>query len=317
MTEQNADKTADVSPWEGYFEQNIIPLVEADNKLKDKYRGRFWCYLWTVIFLMSSNALVVLFNVLMHGRPISYEQLLIVNVVAFSFVIWPIYSYYRQPRADIFAEFIKFFGNWKLAHNAEVKLVHSPIIPKHDFVTSTHNADGEIAGAKLQLRDTFYEKKLIFGNKNWRHTVSAGIILYIEFEQKFKDKILLFDRSGFYRKSRFDDLDNQNNNIEIPAANYFNIFSADKKFTVSFISPTFLERLLDMSDDFAARHTYVEINENYMRIYFEGSRLYFDNYKLWSDKIDKDKFRQLHKQFESIMTFIYIVKELLYRTEND
>ena len=72
-----------------------------------------------------------------------------------------------------------------------------------------------------------------------------------------------------------------------------------------------------MSDDFAARHTYVEINENYMRIYFEGSRLYFDNYSLWSDKIDKDKFLKLHNQFESTMTFVYTVKELQYRTEND
>ena len=317
MTEQLSDETTQIKLWEEYFEQNIVPLVEADNKIKDKYRSRFWCYLWTIMFLMSSNALIVLYNVIMHDKPISYQQLAIVNLVAFSLLILPIYSYYRQPRVDIFAEFIKFFGNWKLAHNSEVKLVHSPIIPKHDYVSSSHNVDGEIADVKLQLRDTFYEKKHILGSKNWRYTVSDGVILYIEFPQKFKDKILIFDRSGFYRKGRFPDLENQNGNIEIPAANYFNIFSNAQKYTESFISPTFLERLLDMSDDFEAKHTYVEINENYMRIYFEGSSLYFENYKFWSNKIDKNKFLQLHNRFESVMTFVYTVKDLTRRTQDD
>ena len=72
-----------------------------------------------------------------------------------------------------------------------------------------------------------------------------------------------------------------------------------------------------MSDDFEAKHTYVEINENYMRIYFEGSSLYFENYKFWSNKIDKNKFLQLHNRFESVMTFVYTVKDLTRRTQDD
>jgi len=297
-------------PFDEYYNSVIVPMVEEDNKLKERYHSQFWGYFWSIMFLMCANLLVVLFNALMHKHPLSYGQLFIVTVVAFLIVLVPIYRYRKTPKKDIFDAFVQFYGGWKHDKNTEVKLVHSPIIPSHETVSATHNVSGNCGDTKIEIRDTIYQKSGMLGKMSYQRTVSSGVVLFMTFAQNFKGKILIFDRNGFYHKKKFADMEYINNKLEIPAANYFYIFTDDEDFAEDMLPSLFFERVLDLKEVFGAKHLYIEICGNYIRMYFEGARLYFDNYKFWSSKTDKNKFLQLNKAFEQVFMFVPLIEVL-------
>ena len=299
------------SLFEQYFEKNIVPLVEQDNYIKDKYRSRFWGYVWSITFLISVNVLFVLFMSLMSNHPVNFEQLFLFTLVASIFVVWPIFKYYREPREDIFDVFLKFYGQWQHKTTGEVSLVHSPIIPAHDAVRATHNITSEFDRVKVEIRDTYYTKQFHFLKKKWERTVSSGVIVYLTFPQKFSGTLLVFDKSGFYKSGKFSDLEVVKPRLEIPAANYFKCFTDNVDFAQNIMLTLFYETILDMKEAFGAKKLYIQIQDNYIRLYFEGSVLYFDSYKFWSRKIDKNKFLQINNEFEKTFNFIQMIKALI------
>lgn len=305
MTEFVEKPNDEVDPFEQYFQENIVPLVDAENKIKDKYRGQFWGYLFSVLFLMSINILIVLFNAQMKHTPISWEQLFLINCLAFSLIFLPIYKYNHLPKNDIFDAFLQFYGNWQHLRNSEVKLVHSPIIPKHEEVKALHNVIGRFDDVSIEMRDTYYAIK--------SKTVSKGVILYATFPEKFTGTLLMFERGGFYRKNKFPQYECFNDRINIPTANYFNIFASDSEICDKMVHNLFLEYLLNLKDIFDARHVYVQLQDNYMRVYMEGSQLYINNYKFWGKKVDEKHFLQMHHEFENAYLFVQTVKSLMER----
>lgn len=303
MVEFKDKSEKQTDPFEQYFDENIVPLVEAENKVKSRYRSMFWGYLFTVLFLMSINVLIVLFIALMKHTPISVEQLVLVSGVLIAFTYIPMYLYNKKPKNDIFDVFLKFYGNWKHSQNTEVKLVHSPIIPEHDSVGASHDIVGEFAGVTVEIRDTFYKIK--------SKVVSLGVVVYVTFSSKFNGSLLMFDRRGFYRKNKFPDYDYYNGKTDIPAANYFNIFTSNDEIGEKILRNLFLENLLDLKDIYRAEHLYLQAEDNYMRIYLEDSELYIDNYKLWSRKVDKNRFKRMHNELEKTYLFIRTVQSLM------
>lgn len=295
----------EVDPFEQYFNDNIVPLVEAENSIKNKYRSQFWGYLFSVIFLMSVNLLIVLFSAQIKHTPISWEQLFLINCLAFSLIFLPIYKYNRLPKNDIFDTFLQFYGNWQHLRESEVKVVHSPIIPQHEDVKASHNVVGKFDDISVEMRDTYYISK--------SKIVSKGVILYATFAKQFDGTLLMFERGGFYRKNKFSQYEYCNDRINIPAANYFNIFASNTKVCDKMTHSLFLEDLLNLKDTFKARHIYLQIQDNYMRVYLEGSQLYIDNYKFWSKKVDEKRFLQMHNEFESAYLFVQTVKSLMER----
>ena len=293
----------EIDPFEEYYTNNIVPLVDEANEVKSRYRSKFWGYLFSVLFLMSINVLVVLFISLMRKTPISWSQLFLINVVASLFVYWPIYSYNKLPKNDIFDVFLRFYGNWQHLTNSEVKLVHSPIIPEHDGVGSTHNVVGKFENVTIEMRDTYYTVK----NK----VVSQGVILYATFDKKFRGSLLMFEKNGFYRKNKFPDYELYNSKTFIPSANYFNIFTSNDEIGEDVLHNLFFENLLDLKDVFKAHRLYMQAEDNYMRVYLEGSSMYINNYKIWSRKIDKNRFLQMHNEFEKMAIFFQTVKSLM------
>ncbi|MBP5215215.1 MAG: DUF3137 domain-containing protein [Alphaproteobacteria bacterium] len=297
------EQTTGAEGFEEYLKNEVLPLIEENNQLKDKYCGKFWTYLLTILFIVGVDVLSAFFYAQMHKTTPNYEQLILFGVVALSFVYIPIFMYRRQKKHNIFERFINYYGIWKHQENKEVKLVHSPIIPAHDGVKSAHCVEGTFEGVKTEIRDTAY---LNAKNK----TVSSGVVVYLTFPQNFVSTTLLFDKKGFYRKNKYAELECINDKIQVPAANYFNIFSDDAEVSVRILEDLFLERVLDMKDVFKAHNLYIEICNNIIRLYFEGSSLYFDDQKLWSNKVDLNKFKQLNSEFEQTLMFIQLVNGL-------
>lgn len=289
--------------FEEYLEKQIVPLIEDNNRLKDTYRSKFWVFFFTIIFIISADILGVLFYAQIYHEPIHFEQLFLFVIVALSFMYWPIFRYKHKSKHNIFAKFLNYYGIWKYKENKHVDLVHSPIIPAHSSVNSPYCVEAQYEGVQVEIRDTIYQK-----NKN--KVVSNGVVVYMRFPQNFVSTTLLFDKNGFYRKNKFNNLQNIGNMINIPSSNYFNIFSDDPEVAQKILGSIFFERILDMKDIFKAKNLYVEIHNNLIRLYFENSQLYFDTEKLWSKKIDKNKFKQINDEFEQTALFIELINGL-------
>ena len=296
--------------FEKYFNETVVPLVEDENTVKETYRSRFWGYLWSACFLLGANTLIVFFKYLMYHYPVNYGQLFLVVMIAAGVLLFPIYQYYRRPKTNLFEVFLNFYGNWKHLKNHEVKLVHSPIIPPHETVSATHNIVADYDKAQIEMRDTVYQSTVQFRKWKFKRTVSAGVIVYIKFDKPFANKIYLFDKSGFYRKSKYPDLNNVTENIHIPAANYFHIFAQDEEYAKDMMPSVFFERILDLKEAFRAKHLYIQIEEDFMRMYLEGAQLYFEDNSLWHKSVDKDKFAVLNQEMSQTLDIVQLVQAM-------
>ena len=293
----------EIDPFEQYFNENIVPLVEAENELKKKYHSKFWGYFFSVIFLISFNILIVLYRTLIGHAPLSWEQLILVSVGVMMLVLIPIRSYNKLPKNDIFDVFLKFYGNWQHTKNSHVNLVHSPIIPKHEAVGARHEIKGFFDDTTVEIRDTYYTVN--------SKTVSSGVVLYATFEKNFCGSLLMYDRRGFYRKTARDGYQYYNGKVEIPAINYFNVFVSNEEIGEQMIRNLFLENLLDLKDAYRAKHVYLQAEENYIRVYLEGSEIYIDNYKFWGRMVDKNRFLEMHNELEKTDLFMQTVLSLM------
>lgn len=300
----------EVSSFEKYFVSDIVPAVEEVNRVKDKYRTKFWGYFWTILFLMCINLLISFFGFLLNNHPLNYEQLFLVNTIALIVMFYPIYQYAKAPKLDVFGIFLDFYGNWRHEKNKEVSLVHSPIIPPHDYVYARHNIAAEYPDWCLELRDTVYGKNGTIRDINYKRKVSSGVVLLVKYKQKFKGKILLFDKKGFYRKNKFEGLSNVGNVIAPTIAECFHIFSDNADFAEDMLPTLFFDGVLELKNTLGAKRLYVEIQGDIMRLYFEGAQLYIDSDKFWSNKINRNKFIQLNSAIEQTLLLIETVTTL-------
>lgn len=310
IQEKDDDRSQDEILFEKFYDDTIVPMVEDDNKLKEKYRSKFWGYFWTIVFLMCINLLICCFSFLISHRPINYEQIFLVNLIGIAIILYPIYEYHKLPKQDVFETFLSYYGNWRHVKNSDIPHEDSPIVPSHDAVQVKHHVMVEYPDSSVELRDTAYQKINTIKNIRYKRKISTGVVALIKFKQNFKGTILLFERKGFYRKNKFPDLENIGNSILVPVAECFHIFSDNQPFAKDMLPSLFFERILDLKETFGARCVYVEMRADTLRIYFEGAFLYFDHHKIWNKKIDKTKFIQLHDEIEQTLMFKEMIQAL-------
>ena len=311
----NSSAEQESDPFDVYMNEVIIPEVDAANNEKERCRNQFWTYFWTSLFLISVNALVVLYRTLMYHHVLRVDQLIFINLVAVLIVCWPLYSWRKRKKKDVFAVFLKFYGDFECIGEGKeiVDDVDLSVVPAHQTAQTEYHIKGRYNGADIEIRDTVYlNPRATFAKK-----AAEGVMLGMNFEQSLDVNMLLFEKHGFYRKSKMPNMLTLNDKINIPAANYFNIFATDAQRPMKFLCSAFFEKVLDIKDVFGARKMYVMAQDRQIKIFLEGCRIYFDNYKLWSRKIEYDKFRRLHKQFEEIFIFIETIQALLRNNHDE
>lgn len=293
--------------FEQYLNKKIVPLIEQSNKLKDTYRGRFWGFLWTMMFLICANTLFVLFNHLIYEHPLNIEQILFLLIAAILVVIWPLRQYKKKQHPDIFAEYLRFYGDWQSLSPSETVFqgAHMPILPLHDKVQTEHGAKGTYCGADVKLSEVIYKRQT--------KTVGRGVVAEILLPQNIQHQILLFAKGGFYHKNKYENMTLLNEQIFIPAAAYFNIFSPEQYAPKKLLCSPFFEKILDVRDVFKTNKIYLYLNENKVFVYMESSTLYSEKNGLWQPKIKKESFKNLHKKFAEVFMFIELMQELSAR----
>ena len=293
-----------------YFENKIVPLVRDANSQKERYRSRFWCCFWTVIFLFCINGLFVLFRTIMYNRPISVEQLIIVFVCATLIIIWPLWQYSKLKQEDILGVFLQFYGNWQ--HITEVKNslsdIDTPTIPPHETALITHNIIGTHAGTDIEIRNTEFLTK--------KRRKNSGIVVDLHLPYSIEHEILLFEKTAFQRKNKISGMINIDEQIYIPAAGYFNILSPIARAPKHILCSAFFESILDLKEEFETKRISIWIKDRHIKIFFEGANIYFDHSNIWSKKINEAQYKQLHNQFMGIFRFVEIMQELIVRNRD-
>ena len=295
-------------PFDVYMNSVIVPKVDEVNNEKEKYRGQFWTYFWTALFLVSVNTLVVLYRALMYHHALRVDQLIFIGFIAVVIVCWPLYSWKICKKQDIFATFLKFYGNLKYVDAKSTEAdCGLPILPAHKYGQISYEVQGNYNGVDVDIREMTYLKQQTTRSKK----ITSGVMLAFDFHQPLNIDVLLFEKHGYYRKNKMPNMMNLNDQINIPAANYFNVFATDNTITANYLCSAFFEKILDIKDLFNAGKMYIMAKDSQINIFLEGSRIYFHNYKLWSRKIEYDKFRRLHKQIEEIFIFIEIIQAIM------
>ena len=308
ITKVEENSTEDL--FEEYYDKNIVPLVDEENRLKRFFRSRFWGYLWSVCFLLGVNLLIVLFRVLMYGYPISVSQLILVTTIGLAVILWPLICYYKAPKDDMFGVFLKFYGQWEHQQNKPMEIEQTLIVPEHDTIAALHNVCGNYDGVDIEIRDMIYHKTVKIRNRKFKRTVSKGVMVYAKFNHKVNNTLLLFDKRGFRRKNKYPDLLNVTDRILIPMANLFHIFTDEEMFAKDLLPTLFFERILDMKETFKASAVNVEIQDDFMRIYLENAQMYFNNQNIWSHHTNKEKFVVLNKEMEQTLMEVQLVQVL-------
>ena len=293
--------------FEQHMAQNVEPLIFGANKIKERYRSRFWGSLWTMLFLVCANTLFVLFATMIYDKPFSGGQLLLVAVAAVLIVLWPLWRYKKQSFPDIFAAFIKFYGHWQYQDEPTTIVADSKedILPSYDQKQIVNVASGSYFGAEIVVADTIYQRK----NKK----IGAGIAIDIILPQKSEHNVLLFAKNGHFRKNKREGMTLINEQIYIPAAAYFNIFSATEYAPKKLLCSPFFEAALDVRDAFKARKMSFSLQGQRVLIYLEDCVLYREQNGLWQPKIKTEKFTDLHQKFSEIFKFVELLQELAVR----
>ena len=302
-------QTENIDLFTQYFEKKIAPLIFDANRIKERYRSRFWGCFWTVIFLLCINALFILFRTLIYNRPFNIEQFILVFACAPFVIAWPLWQYKQQKQPDILDVFLKFYGNWqhtKTAENSDTDH-ETPTIPQHQTAQISHKIIGTYAGTNIELRDTQYFAK--------QKKKNEGVVIELNMPYDIKHEILLFEKSTLRRRFKPKDMSEIGDQIYIPAAGYFSIFSPEKVAPKQLLCSAFFETLLDFKDIFGARYMSAWLKNRQIKIYLESSRIYFDHSNIWSKKIDKARYQKLHEQFEHLFRFIETMQELLTQKE--
>ncbi|MBR2136475.1 MAG: DUF3137 domain-containing protein [Alphaproteobacteria bacterium] len=297
-----------------FFQKRIEPLVITQNKQKEKYLGRFWCFFWTMIFLVAVNTLIVLFNVILHHHPLNVTQLFLVMAAGVAIVVFPLYSYHKLPKTDIFSVFLSFFGAWKYKQNAPQ--LSSELLPARKKFNMINNVSQQYLGVKISIGDLIHHAHTCAWHFMRTEPKIIGTFISLTFSQVVEDKIMLFEKRGKYSRTKYPPLRVIGPYINIPAANFFNIFAVRQNAYEDVLCSRFFEALLDLKETFKAKKIYVQIERNRMDIVMSDSRFYFNHYRIWSKKIHKNRFDAAYNQVEQVYEMAEDILAILQRRNN-
>lgn len=292
-----ADLEQQENAFKDFFAQKIEPLLAEINKKRKNLQNKFWFYFGIVFFINCANILIILFSHILYGKSLSCEQLWLVALVSFLLLFLYVRRINRSKFPDILAEFIQYFGDWKVNYSTLVQNKNeTPFLPPHNkirySISLLQQADLPIKIKCVDFLNPVLNNKIM--KKKCR-----GVWLTLNFTQKPDGSLYLFEKGGFYKQKKYVGMEKVSSNI--PASNYFLTF-CDSRILKDYVINTILyENLLDLKEILNASKTYVYYKNGEMNIFFQNGRLSCRECGVWHSCGNAKSFRHLYKQFESIL----------------
>lgn len=293
----------------GFLKQNVLPALQEEDKYRKAFRAKVWLYFGILFFANSANVLIVLFNHLINGKSLSWEQLLLVMFCSVFALRYYIKKSIKNHSFPIFDEFVKFYNGWTNLPKEYVE-INKDILPPHEktlqsfCLTDTLQNNYELAA--LEFFKTCFRKKL-------RQT-GTGILLNYTLSQKFNGQVFLFEKGGFFKQKTYNDLSKISS--KVPASNYFYIFTDSEAAKNHIITAALFENLLNLRNEFHASKIYMQLTNSQISIFMQNGHLNYQERSVWHSAGTTEQFEKTNLQIEKTFTILGVI-ETLVETANE
>lgn len=288
-----------------FFQQNLKPLLEEEGRNRDAFRSRFWLYFGVLCFVNSVNILVVLFRHLMSGHIISYEQLLLLVAVSVLF-LWRYAGRAKTiPQTDMLREYIKYYDNLQLQEE-NVFTEKDILFPVKGNLVEQLKISGNFLQFAFELKKTALLKNNTKQNEIVKN--SGGIMLSYSFKQNLRGTLLMFEKGGVVKQKKYEGLEKIS--LNIPASNYFQIFTDSSKIKNYILVSALFESILDLKEIFKAAKVNLRIKDNQLIIFLQNGKLSYQQSSAWHSVASEKDFENLNLQMEKAETLGEIVGNL-------
>lgn len=293
--------------FEKFLQKNILPLLESEDKYRQSFKNHFWLYAGVLLFFNCSNVLIVLFRHLIYNRPFSWEQLFLTAAIS-AFILFCYVKFAgRKVFPDVFAEFVKYYGNWSLRRSTDLKTnVHDIILPSSPLQIEKINISGD-SNCPLKLKKLAFVKKLL--NNKLKITVGEGIFLTYNLPQSLGGTLLLLEKGGFAKIKQISGLDKVSS--AIPASNYFQTFADSEVIKNYLVISALYENLLDLKEVFKASKIYLRLENDKLDVFLQSGHFLYHNGGLWTSSTGEDGLKKQNQQIEKVFLFISVMEDLI------
>lgn len=293
--------------FQDFLHKNILPLLESEDRYRQSFKNRFWLYAGILLFFNCSNVLIVLFRHLIYSRAFSWEQLFLTAVISAFILFCYVRFAKRKVFPDVFAAFIKYYGNWSLRRSAEPQAnVNDIIMPVSPLKIEKISVSGD-SNCPLKLKKLSFVKKVF--NDKLQSTVGEGILLSYNLPQDMDGSLILLEKGGFAKTKQISGLDKVSS--AIPASNYFQTFADSEVIKNYLVISALYENLLDLKEIFKASKVYLRLQDDKLDIFLQNGRFLYRDGSLWIASTGEEGLKQQNQQIEKVFLFISVMEDLI------
>ncbi|WP_025898213.1 DUF3137 domain-containing protein [Sneathiella glossodoripedis] len=244
-----------------HYDAYVRPHVDQyeANRLKALKAATTRCRASVMLFLTVIPLLLVFVAPHMSDP----EDLILFIVVPMGFaavvVYYPIRCYKRNVKTGVFPDIISFLGDFSYSPSCpgRVKgLEATGLVPSHDRETSEDEIRGVYKGVAIDFFETLLKRRTQDSKGRTKYTtVFDGIFISLSFQKPFRGRTLVQKdkgRVGNWFKNTFGSLERVA--LEDPHfEKIFEVYSDDQIEARYLLTPSFMERLKALSENFGGR----------------------------------------------------------------
>ena len=224
----------------------------------------------------------------------------------------PILKYWDDVKTEIFPHILSFLGNF--TYSVEMEDFYRDhyesydIVPQHDCSYFEDLIVGEYNGVKITLFESVLENRRY--KKQRSYIVFEGVVLKLSINKKFHGKtIIRRDLGGLdnWITDKLSDLDVVN--LEDPEfEKQFEVFSTDQIESRYLLTPSFMQRLIDLNDVYESQKMECAFYDNSLLMLISLNRNLFEPGSIFSREDFIDDAKILLRQMNAIFSIIETLK---------
>lgn len=223
-------------------------------------------------------------------------------------------AYCASIKSDIFPNILSFLGDYDYfpTGNTDISsFVDSSIIPKYDRASHEDEIIGQYKGVGIKLFETHLETEHYSKNGKSYQTRFKGVVISLDMNKEFLGKTIVKRDKGSIRNwftaKGNKDLDNvrlENPNFE----KKFEVFSSDQVEARYLLTTVFMERLLELQNNFGGTSLECSFFGNKLLIMIAVNKNLFEPGPIYEPENFVDDAQNLLKEMNDIFAIIDLLK---------
>ena len=120
-------------------------------------------------------------------------------------------------------------------------------------------------------------------------------MLSYSFKQNLRGTLLMFEKGGVAKQKKYEGLEKIS--LNIPASNYFQIFTDSSKIKNYILVSALFESILDLKEIFKAVKVNLRIKDNQLIIFLQNGKLSYQQSSAWHSVASEKDFEKTSRHF--------------------